>query len=926
MRILWLHGGAASGKKPDYWQAWNAELNEVLGTEKKKTMTALQFDFGAFFDVRVQSERSELLQAMAVMAQGQPISGRSHVFRQSQVHSILEEMMLWTAGKIVEWTRKEKLRAALRRALATSIAKELETSEGNLTIAAHSVGSLIAYDTLLKNPELARRCILVTFGSQLAHPTVLSVFGGRILPLPAGQWFHLFNPHDPVFTARLTLTAPNFSEIITSVDHEEKFANHFPVVFGAKKESYLDHIAARELLWPEVQRLSALEKLSAKPAQKAGRARKRKQGAGVLHPSHRALLIGIDRYQSPSIPALQGCVNDTYLISAVLQECGMKAENIRLLHNERATAQAIRDRLEWLLEGAAPGDSRVLYFAGHGAQLESYSTGEVVDRQDECLAAWDFAFSRASSVLDDDLWRLYSQLPYDTDFVAIMDCCHAGGTHRGQQRVRGIEMPGDVRHRGMYWNPDRQMWQDRPIGEAIQSLDPQAAATRKMSGEQKAKYFGRSGALRRLGRASVLRQLDDTSYDKQRQELGHHGPYLPLILQACGEAELAGEYDHGSVSHGAFTFCVAEILKDHGKKGGSINFEHLMQETTSRLRMLGFKQTPQLVGPRHKTSQAVPLIGHAIGVAPPKKTKPAKQGAHPGWTASEDALQGVTGLLPIIPRPLLSLTPSAALPPDIIASTDKRLLKRPATKKAAVKKASARQREIIGAIDGRWTVADTAIYPFRAIALLLMRMRDGGLQRGTGFFIGSRVLLTAGHCLLNRRVAPNDGEWQKATEIQVYPGWQPQLPAVPMCNAEDFRITRKWDSDARTAADDYGLILLPKDAPTPSSWLGVRPLPGHQLVAQKGYVVGYPDDFQNENMYAGRGFLGAPSNALLPHAIDTKPGQSGAPIFIEAENSVIAVGIHTRGGSTSNWGVHITTQVLDDIFTWASAWQVPLGK
>ena len=76
-------------------------------------------------------------------------------------------------------------------------------------------------------------------------------------------------------------------------------------------------------------------------------------GAPAPHPpSHRALLIGINAYPDP-INQLNGCASDTYLVSELLQENGFVAENIRLLTDERATRDAILDRLHWLLDDVA---------------------------------------------------------------------------------------------------------------------------------------------------------------------------------------------------------------------------------------------------------------------------------------------------------------------------------------------------------------------------------------------------------------------------------------------------------------------------------------------------------------------------------------------------------------------------------------------
>nr|QQZ48723.1 caspase family protein [Phenylobacterium glaciei] len=70
----------------------------------------------------------------------------------------------------------------------------------------------------------------------------------------------------------------------------------------------------------------------------------------------RALLVGINDYVNPQ-DQLEGCVNDVFSISAVLQECGFDPEAIRTCLDRRATAQGILDRLEWLVEDFQPGTS-----------------------------------------------------------------------------------------------------------------------------------------------------------------------------------------------------------------------------------------------------------------------------------------------------------------------------------------------------------------------------------------------------------------------------------------------------------------------------------------------------------------------------------------------------------------------------------------
>jgi hypothetical protein len=77
-------------------------------------------------------------------------------------------------------------------------------------------------------------------------------------------------------------------------------------------------------------------------------------------------------------------VNDVFLMSSVLQERGFEADQIPTVLDDRATAVAIRERLHWLLDDALPGDERVLFYSGHGAQLPAYNASEIVDHVDEC--------------------------------------------------------------------------------------------------------------------------------------------------------------------------------------------------------------------------------------------------------------------------------------------------------------------------------------------------------------------------------------------------------------------------------------------------------------------------------------------------------------------------------------------------------------
>ncbi|MFM2081667.1 MAG: hypothetical protein RL380_358 [Verrucomicrobiota bacterium] len=507
----------------------------------------------------------------------------------------------WTAGMVCEWAGNDPLRKKLRARMLQTIADFRPD-----LILAHSLGTLVTYDTLARPENQAAPGVtgltLATFGSQIGHPTVREVFGGRIMPLPVlRHWFHLYNKHDHVFTAPLDVrfpngVPPNFSQHPTTFDVPGDVLNH-------DCARYLQHREAIASVWRDAATLagsvprklagfpqllslmtSAEKKKLFPPAKKS-----RAVATPAIHrgkPQKRALLIGLAEYPDPA-NNLAGCANDVFLMSRLLQERGFDAANIRVALNHRATASGILNRLHWLLDGAQDGHDRVFYYAGHGAQIPGYGVGETVDRLDECLVPYDFDWTREHAVVDDQFYELYSQLPEQTRFLTILDCCHSGGmTREGSVRARGLALPDDIRHRILEWSGDT--FRERTLSDGVNTyLQAKPTAVKK----QDKKY--RFGPLRRLGCAAGLRGADAKQFDAARTDFGHHGPFMPFILQACAEGELAYEYRHGSQSNGAFTWFLGEVLQANK----NLAWEKLVEKIGDRITAQGYQQHPQLVCP-----------------------------------------------------------------------------------------------------------------------------------------------------------------------------------------------------------------------------------------------------------------------------------------------------------------------------------------
>ena len=521
-------------------------------------------------------------------------------FRPSRDLAALPNELRWTAGMVVQWADYEELRKATRAWLAAQLAGGPFD-----VVVAHSLGSLIAYDTFIHGQALlSGATMLALFGSQVGNPFVRDSLGGYLVPLKRPRaWFQLFNQNDRAFSAPIRVPSdPKFRRVATPF--RDGFLSHDAVRYLSHPEAvggfWREVVAAR----PGVKGFAPIRQaLAAFDASLAPAARDRKVAAGKrAAPNRRALLVGINDYPDPS-NRLDGCVNDVFLISAALQESGFEPEEIRVVFDGRATTQGILERMHWLLDGTRDGDERVLFYSGHGAQIPGYGSSLEVDHLTECLVPHDFDWTEEHAISDTQLAELYSQLPYESRFVAIFDCCHSGGLSRdGGAKVRGITPPDDVRHRALRWDAGEEMWVARDFKSITADRDLLGDDVRRRA------FVGASGASYRLGRGMGVRSLDRARKKAQRDAVGSKGPFLPMILEACAEQELAYEYRHGVTSYGAFTFSLTKELRDArratGRKG--IDFAGLMKKTAARLHRLDYDQTPELVGPAALTRIAIP--------------------------------------------------------------------------------------------------------------------------------------------------------------------------------------------------------------------------------------------------------------------------------------------------------------------------------
>lgn len=176
------------------------------------------------------------------------------------------------------------------------------------------------------------------------------------------------------------------------------------------------------------------------------------------------LVVGIDDYGG-TINDLKGAVNDADGIAAALRDAG--ATEVRLLTNRAASKAAIRDAWFALVREAAPGDTIVLSYAGHGGQEpEPPGRNGEADHLNENFILGGYQPSGAQSVeriVDDEMYTwLMAADDKGVEVVFVADSCHSGTMTRGV----GSNV---IRYRtGTFADPDL-------AGDLLKLPDPSAA-------------------------------------------------------------------------------------------------------------------------------------------------------------------------------------------------------------------------------------------------------------------------------------------------------------------------------------------------------------------------------------------------------------------------------------------------------------------
>jgi len=158
-----------------------------------------------------------------------------------------------------------------------------------------------------------------------------------------------------------------------------------------------------------------------------------------------ALMVGINRYRSPDVRDLRGCVTDVAGARGFLEQ--RRASDIQVdplvLVDDEATGQAILDAFRSHLTRAGPGDTALFWFSGHGstAPVPTYLKHlEPGGTKLQTLMCADSRVDGRPELLDKELALLLDEVAdCGGNVVAVLDSCHSGGATRADMQVRYVE-------------------------------------------------------------------------------------------------------------------------------------------------------------------------------------------------------------------------------------------------------------------------------------------------------------------------------------------------------------------------------------------------------------------------------------------------------------------------------------------------------
>ena len=219
--------------------------------------------------------------------------------------------------------------------------------------------------------------------------------------------------------------------------------------------------------------------------------------------------------------------------------------------------------------------------------------------------------------------------------------------------------------------------------------------------------------------------------------------------------------------------------------------------------------------------------------------------------------------------------------------------------------------ETVHGPDDRVRINNTADYPWRVHASLLITAADDSRWLGTGWFIGPHTVMTAGHVVYIRN-GPAAG-WVKS--IDVMPGRNGTSLPYGKITSRSFCSVIGWTQSGNENYD-YGAIILPNNLGATIGWLGFGVYSDADLLQCVGNISGYPADKPSGTQWYDAHKIASVNANKVYYDIDTYGGQSGSAVYRIKNGGRYGIAVHAYGGAVTNSGTRITKPVFDNMAAW----------
>jgi hypothetical protein len=182
--------------------------------------------------------------------------------------------------------------------------------------------------------------------------------------------------------------------------------------------------------------------------------------AVAAHAENRALLVGIGNYKTKEFrmkggqtksTSLPGIDLDVNMMHEVALKLGFKESQIRILRDEQASLDGLRQNIQqWLIDGVGPDDHVLFYYSGHGAQIPDQPPLDEDDGLDEVIVTWDFEQipNGLKQVFVDDEFAVWLKKIPSKNVIIMLDSCNSGTADKSltsyTKGVRARDMEGDL--------------------------------------------------------------------------------------------------------------------------------------------------------------------------------------------------------------------------------------------------------------------------------------------------------------------------------------------------------------------------------------------------------------------------------------------------------------------------------------------------